>query len=138
MKKHLINSWALFAFASLSVACGGPKQYTILGSSRDPGAEGKIQVERIEGNNNLVTIELKHLAPPERLGNNAKAYVMWFKTPAGQTTLASAMAYNASDRVARATATTPYPEFTVSVTAEASEQVTTPSSIVIIEQKITK
>lgn len=131
--------WFLAPLILLAFGCGGPQTYEVMGTQRDPGAEGVVQVESIEGGNNLVTVSFRHLTPPERLGNNLRRFVLWFRNPQGQATMASNLAYDPDTRTARATATTPLTRFVVIVTAEpqASQSNTTePSGNVIFSQRI--
>ncbi len=131
--------WTISAMLSLAaLGCGGGSwAYNVMGTQRDPGAEGTVQVERIEGGNRLVTVSFRHMTPPERLGNNLRRFVMWFRTPNGQSTMASNLEYDPASRTARATATTPQTQFLVIVTAEpAGNAVTQPSENVIFNQRV--
>jgi hypothetical protein len=119
----------------LLVGCG-PATYSVIGTERAVGADGKITVEEIEGENHLVTVELEHLPPPERLSNGLTIYVMWI-VPDNQTPrMGSVLELDADDRTARARATTPTHRFEVRVTAERNANVVSPSEHVIIKQRI--
>ena len=141
MQRDLVFSFVTAVIATVGLAlvvpgCGGGSwAYQVVGSSRDPGAEGTIQVERIEGGNRLVTATLLHMTPPERLGQNNTVYVMWFRDPRGHSTKASVLEYDAGSRTARATATTPMTTFMIQVTAERNGQVVEPSENVIFSQR---
>ena len=75
MYRHLTRSALLFGLALAS--CGGGVQtYQVVGSQRDPGAQGRIQVELIEGGNHMVTATLEHMTPPERLGSGLTTFLM--------------------------------------------------------------
>ena len=142
MHRNLVSrlSFVALVVASLGLlpGCGGGSwSYNVGGTQRDPGAEGRIQVERIEGGNRLVTASLAHLTPPERLGSGLTAFVMWFRDARGQSTKASLLEYDPGSRTARATATTPMSRFVVIVTAERNGNVVEPSENVIYNQRIT-
>ena len=134
-----LTPWIAFAALAVSTfGCGGRSwSNEVVGSQRDPGAEGRIQVERIEGGNRLVTASLEHMTPPERLGAGITAFVMWFRDPRGQSTKAGLLDYDADSRTARSTATTPMNEFTVIVSAERNGDVVEPSENVIFTQPVT-
>lgn len=118
-------------------ACGGASwEYDVVGTRSDPGAEGRIQVERIEGGNHLVTVSLSHVTPPERLSPNLNAFVLWFRDARGQNQMASVMQYDPNSRSARATATTPNTKFIVLVTAESRANASSPSENVIFRQQV--
>ncbi len=126
----------MLSFAALGCG-GGAWSYDVMGTQRDPGAEGTVQVEQIEGGNRLVTVSFRHMTPPERLGQNLRRFVLWFRTAHGQTSMASNLEYDPGSRTARATATTPHTRFLVIVTAEtAGNSVSQPSENVIFNQRV--
>jgi hypothetical protein len=133
-----LSIWLVFATLAVgALGCGGGSwSYNVVGSSRDPGAEGTVQVERIEGGNRLVTASMQHMTPPDRLGNGLTTYVMWFRDQRGQSTKASILEYNPDDRSARATATTPLSRFRLIITAERNGRVAEPSENVIFNHRI--
>ena len=136
---HQRKFWLLGAVLLLGVAsCGGGSwSYNVVGTNRDPGAEGTVQVERIEGGNRLVTVSLSHMTPPARLGSGLTTYIMWFRDPRGQTTKASILEYDPDSRTARATATTPMSRFSLIITIERQGSVAEPTENVIFNQRVT-
>lgn len=138
MHRHLAIWLLVVAVALTALGCGGGAwTYNVVGTQRDPGAEGTVQVERIEGGNRLVTVSFRHVTPPERLGPNLRRFVMWFRNPQGQDTMASNLEYDPGSRTARATATTPLTRFVLIVTAEGQGTATHPGNNVIFTQRVT-
>jgi hypothetical protein len=133
--------WAVIFF-SLVVGlsgggCGsGTHSFDVTGTQRDPGSDAHIQVENIEGGNHLITLTVRNLTPPERLGSNNTVFMVWLRLPNGTTTLGSQLGYQPDSRGGRATMTTPAPRFTIMVTAEANAQVTAPSDFVVLQQQV--
>lgn len=137
MLRNLAICMVFVILALGAVGCGGGSwSYNVVGSRRDPGAEGTVQVERIEGGNRLVTATMHHMTPPDRLGNGLQTFVMWFRDAQGRSTKASLLEYNPGDRSARATATTPMTRFHLIVTAERNGRVAEPSDNVIFDHRI--
>ena len=137
MLRHLAPWLLLFPLLLAGPGCGGGSwSYQIVGPQRDPGAQGRLQVERIEGGNRLVTASLEHMTPPTRLGENLTTYVMWFRDPRGQSTKAGVLEYDEGSRTGRATATTPMTRFTVLITAERVPDVVGPSENVVFSQSV--
>lgn len=137
MHRHLAV-WLVFTMSLLALGCGGGSwSYNVVGTQRDPGAEGTVQVERIEGGNRLVTATFRHMTPPDRLASGLTTYVLWFRDARGQSTKASLIEYDPGSRTGRATATTPLSNFAVIVTAERNGQVVEPSENVIFNQRVT-
>src|SRR5258707_834260 len=90
MQRQLVWLALFVSFGVLSQGCGGGSwAYRVLGTQRDPGAEGTIQVERIEGGNRLVTLSFQHMTPPDRLGQGLTVFVVWFRDENGHSTKAS-------------------------------------------------
>ena len=120
-----------------SAGCGGgSRQYDVHGTQRDPGADAHIQVENIEGGNHLITLTVRNLTPPARLGTGNTVFMIWLRTTAGATTLGSQLGYQVDARTGRATMTTPSARFTILVTAEQNAQVTQPSDFVVFQQDV--
>ena len=133
-----IAPWlVLITLGIAAPGCGGGSwSYEVVGTQRDPGAEDRLQVERIEGGNRMVNATLEHMTPPARLGSNLTAFVMWFRDQRGQATKAGVLEYDEGSRTARATATTPMSRFTVIITAERSPEVVGPSENVVFSQNV--
>lgn len=138
MHRYFVVSLTFLALFLGSAGCGGGSwSFAVVGTQRDPGAEGTIQVERIEGGNRLVTVSFEHMTPPERLGSGITTFVVWFRNPRGRSSKASNLAYDPDSRTGRATATTPMTSFIVIVTAERNGNVSEPSENVIFTQRVT-
>ncbi len=137
MYRPLASTLLFLTLALGATGCGGGSwNFEVVGTQRDPGAEGRIQVERIEGGNRLVTASMDHMTPPERLGSGLTTFVMWFRDQRGQSTKASLLEYDSDSRTARATATTPMSRFTVIITAERTGNVVGPSENVIFSHRV--
>lgn len=138
MRKLLVAVSFAVALAMTGAGCGGGSHsYDIRGTQRDPGADAHVQVERIEGGNHLITITVRNLTPPDRLGSGNHLFVVWVRQEGGATTLASRLEYQQDQRTGRATATTPATHFTLMITAEQQPTVTQPSDFVVFQQNIT-
>lgn len=136
MRKLFAALCLAFALQLTGAGCGGGHSYDLRGTQRDPGADAHVQIENIEGGNHLITITVRNLTPPDRLGTGNSAFVVWIRQEGGQTTLASQLAYQPDNRTGRATATTPAAHFTLLITAERNAQVTQPSDFVVFQQNI--
>ena len=132
-RAHLV---AAFALVATLTACGGPTVYPVIGTARTPGTDGTVEIESQDGGNYLVTVELEHLPPPARLGDNLTTYVVWFIRDGNAPSLAGVLVVDEDDRSGRLMATTPYTQFRIRVTAEESRDVGQPSDTVIAEQVV--
>ncbi len=133
---RLVIVVALSIPALLLSACSGTSEYAIVGTARAAGTDGTVQVEPIEGGNHLITLSLKHLPPPARLGNGLTTYVVWLVPHQGQPNLAAVLGFDPDSRTGNATATTPFEQFTIKVTAERNRNVATPSDIVVATRSV--
>ena len=117
-------------------ACGGSSEYVFVGGPRAVGLDGVAQVETVEGDNQLVSLRLRHLPPPERMGENLTAYVVWFVADDHPTTRAGVLQYDEETREGALTATTPLTRFNILITAEAQGDVPQPSDVVIAQRAV--
>lgn len=127
---------AFVTLSALAAGCGGARNYTVRGSQRDPGADAQLQVERIDGGNQLITFTSRNMTPPERLGGGLTRYVIWVRQGSAAAQMVANVAYDPSSRSGRATATTPHQRFTVLVTAERATETGTPSEHVVFTQNV--
>jgi hypothetical protein len=138
MRTVLVALSFAVALAMTGAGCGGgSRTFDVRGTQRDPGADAHVQVETIEGHNHLITITVRNLTPPDRLGSDNHAFVVWIRQEGGSTSMISALEYQTDQRTGRATATTPAAHFTLLITAERSTQVAQPSEFVVFQQNIT-
>ncbi len=128
--RHLILGSLL-----LSVACGGASEYLLTGTERSAVTDGIVTVEELEGNR-MVTVELLHLPPPERVMEGATLYIAWIRPAGADPTMAGRLEYDEGDRTGVMRATTPHDNFTVFVTAEADATATAPSEYVVARQSV--
>ncbi len=126
----------LTALIIVVAACGGSSEYVFVGGARAVGMDGVAQVETIEGGNQLVSLRLQHLPPPDRLGSGLTAYVVWFRTADQSPTRAGVLEYDTETREGVLTATTPLTQFSILVTAEEQGDVPAPSDIVVAERAV--
>lgn len=127
----------VFVVLAAAVAgCGGPRTFTVRGTQRDPGADAQLQIERIDGGNNLITFTGRNMTPPERLGSGFTRYVLWVRQGTAAAQMEANVAYDPESRSGRATATTPHQRFTVMVTAERASETGTPSDMLIFTQNV--
>lgn len=118
-----------------AVACGGPQEFVVTGTSRAAGADGLITVEDIEGNR-LVTVEMENLPPPDRISEGSTVYLVWLQPQGQAPTMAGTLEFDADARTGRLRATTPQSRFEVLVTAERNATVAAPSDIVVARQRV--
>ncbi len=121
----------MLSMVALAAACGGPSEYMMQGNQRAAGADGMIQVERIEGGNRMVTLAIDHLPPPARLGPEMTSYAVWFQDAGRAPQKAGVLDYDDDTRSGSLMATTPLSRFTVKVTAERDQRSISPSDLVV-------
>ena len=127
--QRLVLGAALLGTGGL-VGCGGPNKYYVTGTGTAASADAHIKVEKRETGNKLVTIDIQNLPPPDRVAEDAEAFVVWFTTKGQPTQKAGHLQYDKDERVGKAE------EFTVLVTAEESAEAGSPSSKVVIRQEV--
>lgn len=132
------NFSCLFGFVLLAAACGGPLQYQVPSSAKAPGADAKIvaDVANDQGQTSL-QIEVTNLPPPERVNQNAKVFVAWYrKGPSTIWSRIGGLKYDEGDREGSLSGSVPETAFDLTVSAEASEAPASPSADVVIAQRV--
>lgn len=120
-----------------AAGCAGASKYHATGTKRAVGADGHVNIEKLEGGNHMVEMEVKHLTPPERLGNDLTTYIVWFQGTDNQpATMAGVLPYDEDDRAGELKATTVLKVFEVFITAEESSRVTAPGSVVVLRMSV--
>lgn len=122
----------------VGAACVGAAQRYPLRSTLDQAssATGTLSVERVEGGQRLVVVELRALPPPERIAPGLKQFVVWLSSPSGKPENAGALSYDREHQSGSLFATTNLGTFTVRVTGEREPGVQTPSGVLLAEHKV--
>lgn len=114
---------------------GGTRVYPAAGTDVSPAASGDIRVGKTEGAQ-MVDVDLRHLAPPGRLGTGLSQYAVWVVPEGLPPMLAGILAYDTAQQSGRLRATTPYERFDVIVTAEAEPIGSQPSGVVVVRRSV--
>jgi hypothetical protein len=127
---------AMVTFAGGASGCGGPNKYFATGAGPATGADGEVEVERLEGGNKMVRVNVKHLPPPDRVAEGSSAYVVWFVAEDEPPMKVGTLAFNEDERSGALQATSPHETFRVLVTAEESAGATSPSNNKVLDQEV--
>lgn len=113
------------SLSAAPAACGGPSPVPMLASPQTPAAEGKVAAQPAANGNTKLTVEVKHLAYPEKVAPGAKVYVVWVQPQGAAPQNVGALQVD-RDLVGHLETVTAYPSFEVFVTAEESPGATMP------------
>lgn len=133
--KRLVSG-GIVLLALVLGACGADARYIVIGSAKMPSTSGTVELEELDGGSTLVTVHLQYLHPPARVEEGATQYVAWFQGPSGAPVRAGTLQYNPEERTGDLTATAPFDDLTVKITAEHDATPVTPSSAVIATQSV--
>jgi len=131
MKTHIVA----FAVSSL-FACGGSQTTTLTAADSAPAAQGTAKASIGDNGNTTLDVEVKHLAPPDRISKDAKFYVVWAKPSDGGAIQNLGMLRVDNDRKGDLTTKTALRDFTVLVTPESSGSVSRPSEASVMTTEI--
>jgi len=122
----------------LAVGCVQAAQRYPLRSGLDQAASttGTLSVERVEGGQRLVVVQLRELPPPERIAPGLREFVVWLSSPSGTPENAGALEYDREHQSGSLFATTNLGTFIVTVTGEREPGVRTPSGVLLAERKV--
>jgi hypothetical protein len=131
----VVNGMMCLALAGSMAMAGcastAPMNYTRLA----PSASGEVEFKKGAGpnGNNLVTLEVAHMPPAERLSGDLTTYVVWMR-PKGTQSFSNAGALELDeDRTGQAVMTTPFDAVEVVVTAEKKAMAGAPSANVVLK-----
>lgn len=132
-------SWKFgFALAALVVACGGPLKYQVASTDKAKGADATIKAEAKTAEHQMVlSIDAVNLAPPARITDGAKAFVVWGrKNSAAQWGRMGNFTYDDGARSGKFNGTYPELEFDLEISVEKDDNAGSPSADVIFSQHI--
>ncbi len=125
-----ITRWTTtIAFGVIAIGCAsGARTVRMMTSSEIPAAQGTAKASKTDNDNTILEVEVRHLAPAERMAPGATTYVVWVRA-AGQYTPQNLGALRV-DKDLRGTlkSVTPLKAFDVFITAEPSPTTMTPTS----------
>ena len=125
------------ALAVASAACGAPEQrYPLVSAHPGQPVSGSVQVERIEGGERLVVVELSKLPPPERLASGLRTFAVWLQEEGSAPVLAGTLRYDREQQSGNLMATTPSKAFTLRVTGERQSKPDSPSEMLVAERRV--
>ncbi len=124
-------TFALLALGLL--ACGGPSEFVLTGTARSAGTDGMMIVEDT-GGNHMVTVELEHLPPPDRISQGGQHYAVWIKPKGGTPHMVGELDYDPDERVGRMTATAPHADFELMISVERVMTVSHPSEVLVVKK----
>jgi hypothetical protein len=116
---------AVAALVGAQAGCGmfggGDKEQTMHASSSSPAAQGTVKTSVADNGNTALSVRVKHLAPPSKMGSDATVYVVWLQPGDAAIQNMGAMTLN-DDLEGRLDTVTPHQRFTLSVTPEPGAQ----------------
>ncbi len=137
MLRHLFVLLALpLLLVAPNLGCGGPTSYALVGSARSAGTDGTLEIEADEYGNYEITLEVDHLPPPDRIGDNLTVYMVWFVSSGTPAEKMGVIAYDPDDRSGHFGTHTNHSEFTLKITAERSPAASTPSDVVVVSRRV--
>ena len=68
---------AALAFAALAACGGGGTKVALQPTTAVAAAVGQVRAERTDQGNTKLDVEVRHMAPPEKISPGSKVYVVW-------------------------------------------------------------
>ncbi len=128
------RAWLCVALITSSTAGCMQAAQTYALKTHAPAVTGSFSVERIEGGQKLVVLQLEQLPPPERIGPGLREYVVWLQDPRGGAVKVGTLDYDRAHQSGNLLATTDLPTFTVRVTGERDAYPSQPNGVVLAER----
>lgn len=128
MSKRYATRTGLLILAMQAAACASTSPLQVSGGPRIPAAEGTVNTERTENSNTRVDVNVKFLAPPEKVVSGATTYVVWAEPVAGGEPMNLGALRVDENREGKIITKTPLQDFRLFLTAERSGLVQSPNS----------
>jgi hypothetical protein len=128
-------AWALLLGGLGGALSCGAKRHELVTSSLVLAAEGKVSARVGDNLNTNLEVEVKHLAPPGRVVQGARVYVVWVRPASGTVQNVGALRLN-ENLEGKFTTVTPFREFTLWVTPETAATVQAPTSDPVMQAQI--
>lgn len=129
IKNH--NTMKIFRFFLVAIfitamfSCATTVRFPV--SRVAPAAEGAVKINKDKNNNYQITVNIKHLANPDRLTPPRNIYVVWAETEEGITKNIGRLMSNKSNKGSMKTST-PFNPVRIFITAEDEGTVTFPGN----------
>jgi hypothetical protein len=141
MIKQMGMAGALVGTLALGGGCShfggnkGEQTWTMRSIDKAPAAQGKVEVASAKDGNHDVKVEVKHMAPPDKIFEGSTAYVVWLKAENGSFQNVGTLKVD-KDLNGKLETRTPFRTFDVLVTAEKESTVNTPSEHHVMNAKV--
>ncbi len=127
---------ALFATTLILLGIALARDIRLTPGTVDPGAQGKLSVNKQKDGTEQVKVDVQHLALPSALTPPKMGYVVWIQPPDHPPENHGVLKVDSKEKGSFQT-TTAYPRYDVFVTAEDNLQVTQPSGPVVARASVT-
>jgi len=114
------------------------EDFKMRSSELAPAATATIEANTDRNGNVDMTLNAKHMAPPDRLSQPHPLYVVWIQAPSKQPQPVGQLRVNADNMEASFRTKTPYKSFDVFVTAEDTATPATPSNAEVLRGSVQK
>jgi hypothetical protein len=127
----------MLGFALVCAACAGTQKTPLTVTPQAPAAEGTVETRRTENKNTEVNLRVEHMAPPEKIVNDATVYVVWAQplAPGAEPQNMGSFVVG-KDRKGQLKTVTPQEQFELIVTPEAKGTVEKPTNEPVLKAKI--
>jgi hypothetical protein len=130
---------ATFALVLAVNACSGMQKTQLTTTPQNPAAQGQVETRRTENQNTEVSLEVRHMAPPQKVADDATVYVVWAQPLAGDTPPQNMGSFVVGkDRTGSLRTVTPHERFELLVTPEVKGTVERPTNDPVMKAKISR
>jgi hypothetical protein len=132
-----VGAFALATIFILSTFAFADK-FPMRNSSVDPAATAVVHANSDRNGNLDITLDARHLAPPDRLTPPHSVYVIWIQAPNKSPEELGVLRVNTDDMAGSFRTKTPYKSFDIFVTAEDNPKPDTPSGTEVLRGTVQK
>jgi hypothetical protein len=132
----LRKTFVTLALPVIFFACGGQTS-ELRPAAHAEASRATVNSKAGPNGNTTLTVEVEHLAPPDKVAQDASVYVVWARPHVGDQPMQNLGALQVDDdRKGKLETVTPLKSFDVIVTPESSSQVTKPAHDPVLTGKV--
>lgn len=129
---------ALVGAGMMAAGCGSTSTYHMSPGERAIGADGVVEVSQDDHGNQVIEMEVAHLPLPHQFDEQKSTFSIWLEPAEYDGAYNLGQLQLGDERSGEIQFTTPFQEFDLRVTAEASETETRPGTETVLHQSIGK
>lgn len=131
----LLALCALCTLSSVALGCGNDR-FIVVGTATAASTSGFVEIEDDDSDGADILVHMEQLHSADQVVPTAKHYVVWLESGNGAPRRAGVLGYDPDHRIGELRTRSPFLDFVVKITAEATAEPSAPSDAVVATQAV--